>query len=563
MIGRLKLQLETRFFILGQIVLFFFASNYLMSSFNCRLDISKSGRFQLTDSTKKIVNELQETVYIDAYYSSDIPAEYKARITLAQEILKEIQSVNSNKVKLRFYDPDSSESDKERAIELGIEPQTLQKIEMSSAQVKSAFLGVSLTMGKLSETIPVVFFAEEVEYQILSNLKKMIRKQKNASSGLGIIVEEGSLDAPQPGPRSGKDTFGVFVYQAFAPEYGSVFSFGVNEDPLPEDLDTVLIVGSPELTDLGRYHIDQFLMRGGNLLIFAKSMDFNLQSPSQMGQLTMGSQGFAQPVQNISGYNEFFSHYGFSVNTDMVFDKVNSMPMGPIVQTEQGGFGRYHYPLWVLVGNEADNFSTSNPITRDQEILLLPWVSSLEMLSSKQPNVVIEPVIKSTASAFRKADYLFIGEKEVAKMDNLPDGEEYNLALHLKGKFISYFKDKTLPQFANQTDFKESNDEGTESNIFVMGTPYLVSDLLILREFRELYQGANVPFLMNLIDIVQGDEDLVLARSKKPAFESLKTFSPSEEWVFSILNIFALPFLIGIFAIVRLKSRNQGKWRNF
>src|SRR5690606_9799298 len=144
--------------------------------------------------------------------------------------------------------------------------------------------------------------------------------------------------------------------------------------------------------------------------------------------------------------------------------------MGPIVQTEQGGFGRYHYPLWVLVGTDADNFSVDNPITRDQEILLLPWVSSLEMIPANQPNVKIEPIIRSTTSAFRKSDYLFIGEKEVAAMDNLPGGEEYNLGLHLKGKFISYFKDKALPNNIKQSEYKETNDEGIQSNIFVIGT---------------------------------------------------------------------------------------------
>ncbi|MCC5814788.1 MAG: GldG family protein [Leptospira sp.] len=555
---RIKQILNRPPIIIVQIILLFLLSNYFLSGFNCRLDVSKNGRFTLTNSSKTIIDKLPDTLYIDAYYSSDIPPEYKSRISLAQEMLRELSNVNSKKVVLRFYDPDSSNQDKEKAIEAGIEPQTLQKVEMSSAQVKSAFMGVSLRLGKEVDVIPVVFFAEEVEYQILSTLKKMLRRSKGLGSTVAILQESGSMTAPLPGPRSGKDTFGVFMHQVFAPEYGPAFPFSLNEDSLPADVNVLLAIGSPELSELGCYHLDQFLMRGGKIFFLPKSMEFQLEDSNPQSGLGMGQKGFAQGLQNTQILNEFFSHYGFQIGTNMILEPNNGMPMGPLVQMEEGLFGRYHYPLWILATKEAGSLSSESSFTKDLEVLLLPWAQGLEILPDKQKNVTIHTIISSTIDAILKEKYLFVGEKEVFKIKEEPIGKAIPMGIHLKGKFQSYFADKDLPQGANASQFiKESMDENS-SEILVVSSPYIVSDILVVRDFREIYQGANAPFFMNTLDILQGDDELVASRSKKPAFEALKNISKPEELFYSIVNILLLPLGIAVFAFFRIRRRELG-----
>lgn len=540
----------------------FLVVNYLFSGFSCRLDVSESGRFQLTKSSKTILTSLTDTLYIDAYYSTEIPPEYQSRIQLAKEMLKEIAAVESEKVQLRFFDPDNSEKEKNQALEAGIEPQTLQKVEMGAAQVKQAFMGITLRLGKEIEVIPVVFFAEEVESQILSTLKKMIRREKNASSGVAILVEPGSMDAPMPGTRSGKDSFGVFMHQIFAPEYGPAFPFSLQEDPLPSDIQVLIAVGLPELTTMARYNLDQFLLKGGKLIILPRSMNFTLDDQNSQSGLSMGQKGFAQTEQGLDEYNEFFSHYGFRVKANMVLESDLSMPMGPVVQMEQGLMGRYHYPLWILASKDSETVSSKSPFTKDLEVLLLPWTSSLEVNQESQPDVLIEPIIQSSVNASTKEDYLFIGEKEVFQMETTPEGKKLPLGLHLKGKFISYFKDRDLPKGASKSSYLEESISDSESEILVIGSPYLISDLLVLREFREIYQIANAPFFLNAIDILQGDEDLVAARSKKPAFEALNNFSKSEELFYSIVNIVLLPLAIAFYAFIRMRRRAKGNWKS-
>jgi len=548
-----------------QIFLFFILSNMLVSDFRCKWDLSRNSRFQLTQSTKQILANLPDTLYIDAFYSSEIPPEYNARIRLVQEMLKEIVDVSPDTVQLNFYDPDSSEKDKEKAIQSGVEPQTLRRVELGSAQVKSAFLGVTVRIGKDTETIPVVFFAEEAEYQILSTVKKILRKQKHVSSGVAILAEEGSITSPRPGPSSGKDTFGVFIHQIFAPEYGPAFPFQVNSEPLPEDIRILIMAGNPELTELGRYHIDQFLMKGGKLVCLPKTIDFSLEDrPGIWGGSSLGQKGLAQVVQNAKELNDFFAHYGFTVGSDLVLDPSNGMPMGPLVQIEEGLFGRYHYPLWLLLRGEKGNLSEESLFTKDLEVLLFPWASSLHIDPKKQPDAKFQILIQTSPEAFVKEDSVFLGEREVYSLKGEPTGKPIPLGLHIRGDLVSYFSSREVSKksgtfYRRFSDF--SNERGIQDppEILVLSSPYLISDLLVIRDFREIYQGANAPFFLNALDLLQGDSDLIASRMKKPAFEALENVSRSQEIFYSILNIFFAPFCIGIYAFFRIHARNSAK----
>jgi hypothetical protein len=173
---------HNKVFLFIQIFLLFILSNYFFSDWNCRKDLSRENRLNLTESTEKIINSLSEKLIIDAFYSGDVPGMHRARLTLAKEILKEIAGVNKKKVELRFHDPDTSESERKKANEAGVRSYPLEKVERGSAEVKQAYFGIRITLGSLTEVIPVAYSAETLEYQILTLLKKMTLKEQVLST---------------------------------------------------------------------------------------------------------------------------------------------------------------------------------------------------------------------------------------------------------------------------------------------------------------------------------------------------------------------------------------------
>ncbi|MBK8394397.1 MAG: GldG family protein [Leptospiraceae bacterium] len=535
----------------------FFLFNYLISDFYCRKDLSRENRFNLTDSTEKVLQNLPEKLYIDAFYSSDVPGEHKARLNLTKELIKEIANVNRKKVELRFHDPDANESDKKKATEAGIKPAQLNQQERGALEIKQAYFGIKLTVGSKSTVIPNAYFAEAIEYQVLSSLKKMLKK--NNSSSVALLKANGTFAAPEQTQGMGKDTFGLFVHRAFAPENGQMQEININQESIPEEIKTILWVGSPELTDKGKYYIDQFLMRGGNLIIFAKTLNFQLGEQNQMSAMMGGGkEGLAQPDSEVANINSFLSHFGFEIKPDMILEPDDSYAVTSIFQQlTNPNAEAIHYPLWLIPRKESGSINAKSQFTKNASAVLLPWTSSIETKSDKQPNATFTNIIESTKNADKRSEFIIVNEEKVAKQPINPQNTNFVLGLHVEGNLKSYFTKETIPKEVTEA-FLEKTKEGKKSQIIVFGSPYLLSDMLASNDYIQLFR-ANLGFVLNVIDILGGDTDMLSLRTKQVYTKNLKDVSKTEKFIFSFINILLLPVGISIYAFLRLKKRSSGK----
>lgn len=535
----------------------FFLFNYLVSDFYCRKDLSRENRFNLTDSTEKVLNSLPEKLYIDAFYSSDVPGEHKARLNLTRELIKEIANVNRKKVELRFHDPDANESDKKKATEAGIKPAQLNQQERGSVEIKQAYFGIKLTVGSKSTVIPNAYFAEAIEYQVLSSLKKMLKKNNNST--VAILKSNGAFLAPEQTQGMGKDTFGLFVHRAFAPENGEMQEININQESIPEEIKTLLWVGSPELTDKGKFYIDQFLMRGGNLVIFAKTFNFQMGQQNQMASMMGGgNEGLAQPAPQVNSMNAFLSHYGFEIRTDMILEPDDSYAVTSIFQQlTNPNAEAFHYPLWVIPRKESGTIHPKNQITKNTSAVLLPWTSSIDIKSEKQPEATFTTIIESTKKADKRAEFVIVSEDKVAKQPINAQNTNYPLGLHIEGNLKSYFSKETIPKDVTEA-YLEKTKEGKKSQIVVFGSPYILSDMLATNDYLSLFR-ANLSFVLNLLDILGGDTDMLSLRSKQLYTKNLKDVNKTEKFIYSFINILLLPVGISIYAFLRLKKRTSGK----
>jgi hypothetical protein len=203
--------------------------------------------------------------------------------------------------------------ERKKANEAGIRSYPLEKVERGSAEVKQAYFGIRITLGNQTEVIPVAYSAENIEYQLLNLLKKMTRKGKQ--SNLGIVKVEGAFNYPEPSQSSSKDTFGVFIHKVYSPEYGEPTEVNLNQEEVNSEISTLLLVGAPRLTEQGMYHLDQYLMKGGNLIYLAETMKFSLPSGGRSMPGMGMSDGFATAIESAKNMRDFTSNYGFEVKS--------------------------------------------------------------------------------------------------------------------------------------------------------------------------------------------------------------------------------------------------------
>ncbi|TGK38598.1 gliding motility ABC transporter [Leptospira gomenensis] len=548
-------------FLMFQWFLIFVWLNVAAERISCKKDLSSSGRFEISRSTERLLESLPANLHIDAYYSSQVPAEYKVRLDLVKDTLRSLVSVGGTKIVLRFYDPDRVETDRKKALEAGIEPQILERTQRGSAQVKQVFMGFTVSSGAKRETLPVEFYAEQIESHVLRAVKKIFRKP--GETGIAILKNRGSFSVAAPGPQSGKDSIGILFHQIFPEEFGTLTEIDLEDGAVPDPVHTLLCVGTPFFSERSRYFLDQFLMRGGNLILLAKSMDFRLEPPLRehgIGATTEELKaGMARPVAEIEETNRVLENYGIRINTDLVFDLRHSLPMGPLLELEPGVIGRFPYAPWIVASSGNKMLNEKSPYTGPLKSLLLPWVSSLTFYPEKQPKVKTEILITSSEEAESRADFVALGEKQIHANPPKPEGEKKILGILLEGNFRSAYSNTQNEDNMAKTDpaFLAETPEGKTSRILAIGTPYLVSDLLVLPEFRDIFQESNIPFLLNIVDLVTGNRDLIEIRGKKSSIETLRPFTDSERIFLSYFHLLGIPLLLGLAAFYRIRKRNS------
>ncbi|MEQ9362846.1 MAG: Gldg family protein, partial [Leptospirales bacterium] len=482
----------------------------------------------------------------------------------------EIARVGGDKINLTIVDPDSEETRKQ-AEERGVQGLPIEQRKDAESNVRVAYFGVFIQQGETTELLNLIdgeWFVQDLEYRFLRLLKKLGRSG-DAQSGIGLVQAPG-LSGSTPWKQQqdqNKDNYYGFR-TVLEDEQGRVQDINP-ADPIPAGVETLLMIGLPRFEDAESYHIDQFLMRGGNLIVLAKGFDFQMQQPDpRTAQFGLGGNagiGFAAvPGEDLQRFNEWLGRYGVVVNGEILFEPRQGMPIYDLF----GQFVRqFPYAAWPVYARDLGNIVSDHPALAPIQELVLPWPSSLDLREAVQPNVSFDVLIRSTSGAVRRdsasLDYGLVAEVG-SDAGDIRTGEEAPMAVFARGKFQSAYRKETLPESGDPARFRAGQVGDTTSNLVVIGTPYLISDLLLRNQAGLQVFGINRAFVLNLLEAVQGDTDLIAARSRVPALARLDPFFPESptlqsafETVFTWFHVLAIPAFLAIFGTLRLLRRNQ------
>jgi ABC-type uncharacterized transport system involved in gliding motility auxiliary subunit len=230
---------------------------------SARLDLTRGQLFTLSDGTRSILRKIDEPITLRLYFSPrlgrDIPlyANYHARV---RDLLNEYASLAGGKIRLEFYDPAPYSDVEDRAVAYRLQGVPLE------AGGEMVYFGMAGTNSTDDEEI-VPFFAPERERFIEYDLTKLVfnlANPKRRNVGLisqlpiaGDAMPMGPMRMPQP-----------WVVMEQMRQVFQVRQFGSDTGTIPDDLEMMMLVHPKELSEPGRYALDQFVLRGGRLLVF-------------------------------------------------------------------------------------------------------------------------------------------------------------------------------------------------------------------------------------------------------------------------------------------------------
>ena len=414
-------------------------ANYLTASHFFRIDLTQGGRYTLAAATKRVLGSLDDDLRVTAYLSEKVPSRLSNVRRDIEDLVHEFESYAKDKhLKVEIVNTDKSDKEKEAAKKAGVEPQTLAGGSEDELNLKASYLGIVVEYRDKADKLPFVESTDTLEYDLIRRVAKITRKE---SVKIAWQVSDPMAGMNFPGmqhpPGSDKHTPSTDLRtmdQIIKEEYETTT---VDlKSKVPDEVKVVVLCNPEGMSDTQKFWADQFLMRGGGLIVLADGSQ--IQS---FGGMPGQGQNPLMRSGNDKLPEDFFSNYGFTINKDVVLD----LQCAGI--RWQGQFLRY--PAFVV--STVNNIDQDHPISANFRDLTFMFASSITL--TPKPGVKAVEMVKSSEKAKHLENFMMLSPEQI-----LPDSEDkaqammkeyknrYLLAGMLEGDFQSYFVTHPVPK---------------------------------------------------------------------------------------------------------------------
>ena len=462
-----------------------------------RIDLTQNHLYTLSEGTKKIVGSLDEPINLYLYFSDkgtqDLP-QLRTYYTRVREMLEEIASRSGGKIKLELIDPLPFSEDEDRAASFG-----LQSVPVGASGEKVFFglAGTNSTNGQ--STIP--FFNPEKESFLEYDIAKLVHELSVAKKPVvGLLSSLPIAAGFDPATRQMREPWAVDQQWAQLFEIKPIAAANLKE--IDKDINVLVVVHPKQLSDDAQYAIDQFVLRGGHLLVFVDP-EAELDDSGADPQNPMA----AMMADKSSDLPKLFKAWGIEYDPKkVVLDRQRALPISM-------GEGQAPVRHPAILGFTAEDLNKDDVTTANLETINVSSAGYFE-LSKDVKDEKLTPLIQTTGDATTtSADKLkFLQDPSTLYTDYKAGGEHLIVAARLSGKFKTAFPERT-----DAGALKEAKDEG--QIILVADTDILTDRLWVqIRPFfgQKLMNAFanNGDFAVNSLDNMAGSGDLISIRGR-------------------------------------------------
>lgn len=534
--------------------------NIAATQLHTRLDLTAEKRFTLSYGTKKILKELKEPVNIQVYLEGNLPAAFKKMAATTADILTEFKEIAGNNISIEFIDPTTTMDGTEikfsdTLTQLGLIPINLtsQREDGQEQQLVFPYAYISTA----NNAAPVTLYkgkTPRVSFQETSNAESLLEYQF-ASAIANVTLEQKHVVAYATGNGEPEqlNTYDL-VENVLSPNY-KLFTFNLETQPFVPDEFEVLIIVKPTkpFTDQQKLKIDQFVMRGGKLMLFMDKLNAELDS------LGLGA-GRVVAYDRDLQLNDLLFKYGARVNSDLVMDlQCDVLPF------DVNGNGQFELLPWNYFPVMEPGSQSS--ITKNLGYVSGKFVNSIDTVGEDYIKKTV--LLHSSPNARTIATPAIISGSE---NEFKPQSEKYNkaniaTAVLLEGKFESLYARRMMQWMKDslakyQVPYTQTAAE--EGKIIVVADGDVVLNGVV-KGSQPISMGmnaytfgtqrefpfANKDFLLNCMSYMLDDTGLSESRSKEIVPRLLDTKLVKAEENNWKLIIIALPvILIIIFAFI-------------
>lgn len=500
-------KLQTLLFSTAGVGLVFVAlvgANLLLSPLRPRVDLTADKLHTLSDGTKKILAKLDAPIQIRLYASQGkdrMPGALKNYLQSVEDLLNEMKSQARGNIEIKKFDPEPDSEAEDSAKLDGVEPQVLPSGE-------ALYLGLAVEYPPQKSALPFLSPQREklLEYDVARAIAQVLNTNKPVVGIMSPLPVMGGGMNPMMMMQMGRQQQPAWIFVNELKRDFDVQQVNMDVDSIDPKIKVLLVMHPKDVSEKAQFAIDQFVLRGGNLVAFLDGLCLSdNRNPNPMG-FNMGG-GSSLP--------RLLKAWGYEFDTSKVVADLRFM------KQLAGRDGRPQLvPSFLFLTPEAINQDDALMSQIDDL-----WVPFAGAFTGKAADGLKSDVLVKTTKDAQLVDGItaqFNGQKIVD--DFQPGGVEYTLGLRLSGKFKTAFPEGRpgdTNSVASSTNapagdlLKESKTDGV---VYLFGDVDLLNDPYCV-EVNQMFglaipRNGNLALLQNLVEQASGDANLIGARSR-------------------------------------------------
>ncbi len=487
-----------------------------------RIDCTENQEYTLTDSTKKIMGKVTDTVTVTYWVSEEMPSTLASLRQDVIDFLTEIQYLGEGNIELKVLDPEKeaerlaaeAKAEKERRKKdlaasdfkeeeeepdfsnpfMGPQPKKTEKekqldkfaqrgirqnvervIKKDKAEAAAYYSAIEISYkGKNSEVIPNVNreMFQNLEYEVTSRVLKLTMDEKDKPV-VAFFNGQPEMQQMPPNPMNPnmppmpqkKPEYTLLKGKQVLAEFFTIKDTDITkDDPIPSDAEILIIAEPKNMNERQAYEINKFVSTGGKAIFMVGAYNASLEAPPQRpGMPPMPP----MPEKIRTGLENVFREWGIRINPlplNSTDSGVDTIQQSPDLRSRQ------MIPLPTHAVSRPENFNPDSPFLHNVSMLVFPWsttftIDSKELLEKKN----LESDVLATSSKetwFGKKDFRMIndifenGPKNKEEAENFDWADKQDLLVMMRGKFPFRWEGKPVPEWPEEASSADNNPDG-------------------------------------------------------------------------------------------------------
>jgi ABC-type uncharacterized transport system involved in gliding motility auxiliary subunit len=479
------------------------AVNFILGLTPGRIDLTQGKLYTLSDGTRKVLGKLEAPVKIRFYFNqgdANVPVALRVFAGRVEDLLNEMRAASNGRLAIEKLNP-QPDSDAEDSAGLdGVEAQELPSGE-------KFYLGLAVSFADQRLALPVLSPERErlLEYDLARAVARVTATAKPIVGVMSPLPVFGMPMNPMMGMGGGSEP------QIFVSELRRDFDVkrvSMDVDRIDDEIKTLVVIHPRGISEQAQFALDQFVLRGGKLIVFLDPYAYFDQMPGMMG-----GQGGSS-----SNLDRLVKAWGYEFDPGKIVLDLKYM----------AGSGPRAVPTVIQL--DGDALSKDDVTTSYLGTALLAFSGAF---GGKPADGLTESVLMHTSPTVKlvdSANAMARGEEAVRGFQ--PDGKEHPIAIRLTGKFKTAFPEgRPAPKERADKDAKPApadtgpalKESQTEGTVVLVGDSDMLNDGAAV-QIRDIFGqkvaipiNGNLAFIQALVEQMGGDSDLINVRSRATA----------------------------------------------